>query len=391
MKWRDILTREIGDVSRSEIVDLHSLHTTASFNGSNILHNLLRVAELRVSSLESKLSAADRNALRGAPVPPPLSRSSPTSPPLLPPLPPPTPPTSSADTSIANCASGIVATNGAACCAASCGFCDSRASCAARPGGSDRCCVSAIESAGRHCASASDVGCLLADVCAHGLLGDGVCCASSCGACDDAPGCELRAGGYTGCCATGIRQSQQRCHTPHDVACAFTRWADVMARATVAWGVFARDCTEVDAFARACIGCGGARARGVALIDTPSSPTHGAPYASWRCAGATHTFFAEQLLSPTADGNDNSALPASDKRFWPKTQALIRQLLTSVPRAMFYVKCDTDTFINLQRLRSALLLRLPSYASVPPDYLGRARHSLKPARTRELTVQRCSV
>ena len=38
----------------------------------------------------------------------------------------------------------------------------------------------------------------------------------------------------------------------------------------ITWGLYARNCEEVDAAAAACIGCGGPSTPGVALIDVPA-------------------------------------------------------------------------------------------------------------------------
>ena len=57
-----------------------------------------------------------------------------------------------------------------------------------------------------------------------------------------------------------------------------------MPSATIAWGIYARSCVEVDAFVRACLGCDDANYRtlGVALIDAPRT-RDAAPYENWRC------------------------------------------------------------------------------------------------------------
>ena len=180
------------------------------------------------------------------------------------------------------CSAGIQ--HGSVCCAKSCGVCGG-AACETHPGGASRCCRLHIQMARRQCATHNDTGCLLvSDVCRDGVPTiadtssdgtaadriDGVCCAASCGVCDDKKRCAMRPGGRTACCPGVIRAMGMRCSGANEAVCSFTRWADTLANAVVAWGVYARSCAEVDAFARACVGCtGDPLSHGVALVDEP--------------------------------------------------------------------------------------------------------------------------
>jgi hypothetical protein len=284
------------------------------------------------------------------------------------------------------CARGLL--NGRTCCRASCGTCGG-AGCRYRLGGARMCCPAAIAAAGRVCEAAGEVGCNLAggrfdEACAFGVHNSGdsergssasgklvpdVCCAASCGICSDDPGCGERPGGRSACCPQVIRENAQRCQRVQDTVCSFTQWRNEMARTIIAWGVYGRGCSEIEAFSKACIGCTERNTYGLALLDAPkvdSSAT--ASYSSWRCAGTTHTFLVEQVL---VYRKPNSSTPASDLRYWPRTQALLKQLTTTIPHATFYVKLDTDTFLNVQRLRTALLSGLSFGDASAPDYIGK--------------------
>ena len=154
-----------------------------------------------------------------------------------------------------------------------------------------------------------------------------------------------------------------------------------MRSAVIAWGVYARGCDEVDAFARACVGCHDSQTHSVALIDTPRV-TDNASYGAWRCASATYTFQSEQVALPPhsagwpvlarkAGALAAPVVPASDLRYWPRTQALFRQLTAAVPMATWYIKLDIDVFLNLHRVRSMLLSSLKPHHVQPPDYIGK--------------------
>lgn len=103
---------------------------------------------------------------------------------------------------------------------------------------------------------------------------------------------------------------------------------------TIAWGVYARNCAEVDAFASACVDCAADHTFGVALVDILrpriNVSADAADYNSWRCVGASHTFQSRQVLPSLPR---NGKVPPSDLRFWPRTRTLFRYMLTAVPHA----------------------------------------------------------
>jgi hypothetical protein len=116
----------------------------------------------------------------------------------------------------------------------------------------------------------------------------------------------------------------------------------------------------------------------VGLIDRPHAGEN-ATYGSWRCSSLTYTFHAAQVaLPPHRAGVHASAktdvppVPASDLRYWPRTQALWKQLTTNVPEAEWYLKLDINVFLNLHQLRLVLLTHVPHQQQYAPDYLGKA-------------------
>ena len=296
------------------------------------------------------------------------------------------------------CVGGILALGNTVCLPTTCRTAEA-VGCRRRPGGERACCPHFIRRQGRQCCHASDVACVLEaselDIC-QGLtnratqpasLGGDVCCAASCGRCIDDRACASRPGGAAACCPAVIRASRRRCGSMHREACAYTHWLQEMAAATIAWGVYAADCSAVDAFAGGCVGCADARTHGVALIDRrtvrrdwSTSPASGGRvrrhgtgrsarrYATWRCRGADHTFLASRVLQPRTPG---TPVPASELRFWPKTQALFQLMLLAVPDADWFLKLDTDAFFNARQMRHQLLNNIPWDQAHPPDYLGK--------------------
>ena len=173
----------------------------------------------------------------------------------------------------------------------------------------------------------------------------GICCAASCGACSGSK-CSKRPGGADSCCTARILRSKRICRAKNDTACSFkasaaTSRRDVMraqaANATIAWGVYGRACDEIEAFTAACIGCAHGSSpllHGVAIIDYPrnvSQPT----YDSWRCKGTTFTFQAKQVLPSRTPGQ---LVPVTERRYWPRTQALVRTMLAVSPSAQWLIK-----------------------------------------------------
>ena len=95
----------------------------------------------------------------------------------------------------------------------------------------------------------------------------------------------------------------------------------------------------MEAFATACIGCDEPHTHGLALLDATKISTS-SDYATWRCQGVTHTLLTQQVLPFRPPG---TKVPASDLRYWPRTQALLKQLTITIPNAKWYLKLDTDS------------------------------------------------
>lgn len=177
----------------------------------------------------------------------------------------------------------------------------------------------------------------------------------------------------------------------------------------VAWGLYASNCSDVDTFTDACIGCSDAGTTfGVAIVDELP------PSARASCSAVPNTFATGQLLrlppswATTSAPNATRALSVLN---WSKTRALLQLLIAIFPLAECesrqiasrsksagapkhahsrhaaltvccpnlrrscafagYVKVDTDTFLNVRQLRATLLWHLPLNAPMP-DYVGRA-------------------
>lgn len=151
--------------------------------------------------------------------------------------------------------------------------------------------------------------------------------------------------------------------------------------ATIAWGVYAPSCAQVDAFADACIGCATRGLTfGVAIVDILTSSSSGGSSASSNstaastssCAGATHAFPASQFLAPPpttllssstllASSSSSSLLPSSSPSSsspspsterinrtasllnWSKTRALVRLVVALFPLADWYIKVDVSS------------------------------------------------
>ena len=136
----------------------------------------------------------------------------------------------------------------------------------------------------------------------YGLLSSDVCCASSCGVCSDDAGCASRPGGRFSCCPQTIRATDRRCHFPEDESCAFTNWSERTSSATIAVGLYARSCADVEAFITACIGCDHSATKSIALIDEPgTTPTTTAGYTSWRCNGITFEIVSRSAWSSNSE------------------------------------------------------------------------------------------
>ena len=278
------------------------------------------------------------------------------------------------------CMGGLRALNGTVCLPTRCRTVEA-VGCRRRPGGERVCCAETVRSRGLRCCYPTDTSCVMPpraeDICdgiingaAHSAgsrYGGDVCCASTCRTCADAAACDTLPGGRAQCCPEAIRRSGRRCDGAHRSACAFTDWRRTMQRANIAWGVYARDCSEVKAVASACIGCQDRATHGLAIVDR-FQLSREAKLSPERCNGVQHTVLAAHVLPPARSAN---ATPASDLRLWPKTQALFQLLLRHVPGAMFYLKLDTDTFLNVRRLREDLLSGISWGETAPPDYLGK--------------------
>ena len=269
------------------------------------------------------------------------------------------------------------------------------------------------------CQSADDVACIiskpklvakrvitagikdgpLAGYCATGMQGTGefssLCCNPRCKICGEV-GCARGVGpGY--CCKGGIVNRRRAnklgrgaevCRDESDHACVLDTASISRMRIlrecttkVITWGLYARNCEEVDAAAAACIGCGGPSTPGVALIDDVGKGV-GAVYDGWRCKRVEYTFQAAQLLPPEQRGKWPPGNPPepSDRRFWPRTKALFRLMIAATPNAALFVKIDADSLLNIERLRyialcpdvSASPQPQPHQAATPPDYLGRS-------------------
>ena len=91
--------------------------------------------------------------------------------------------------------------------------------------------------------------------------------------------------------------------------------------------------------------------------------------AEWRscgCRSVQRTFFTTSMLPASARGaataaasstasHASSATEARSSAYsvrlnWPKTQALFRLLTAVFQHCEYYLKCDTDTFLNVSRL-----------------------------------------
>ena len=294
----------------------------------------------------------------------------------------------------AYCVGGRVHKITGACCDSRCGPCATRG-CEERAQLTKlrqlSCCPLLILEHGQLCKRPSQTACTIAGLgtqrkvsphlrCRTGIAGrlnasrrhvhahDSACCALPCGKCIDDQGCSSRPGGRSQCCPSYFLETDQRCDGPNEIGCTYTQWSSWMRSAHVVWGVYARTCSEVDPFTAACIGCSAPHTYGVALLDGPSS-ANARNYASWRCQGVDRTFFRDHVLPHHPFG---SKIPPSEARYWPRTRALFLQMTLNVPNADYYLKLDCDTFLNMDILRTRLLVHLEPGLHKPPDYVGKS-------------------
>jgi len=119
------------------------------------------------------------------------------------------------------CKTGIIDSNAKLCCNKMCGTCGGPG-CEMRPGGATQCCANPIKEAGNVCRSDSDVHCVIKahPKCESGILSwsKNVCCPKSCGRCGG-PGCERRPGGPNACCTQNIEPTRKICQTSGQTAC----------------------------------------------------------------------------------------------------------------------------------------------------------------------------
>ena len=272
------------------------------------------------------------------------------------------------------------------CCAKSCGTCGGPG-CASRPGGRQACCAAGISrklGEDRWCRKRpANAPCFIRNTmgysaaCARGIDGHrclpcmrgavsngSECCASSCGSCsDDGGACMQRAGGGAACCPHVITAKAKLCKSSRHVGCRFNRFpvGTAAAHVRVAWGVYARTCREVDAVASACIGCDSPNTRSVSIVDEAESSSAAASStataAASICRGTTYSFRTYDLL-PSRAGTAGGNAGAAPIWNFDKVRALLGKLLLLVPDAAWYVKLDTDAFLNVDRLRAILLFRI---------------------------------
>jgi hypothetical protein len=83
---------------------------------------------------------------------------------------------------------------------------------------------------------------------------------------------------------------------------------------SIAWGLFAHGCPEVEAFHRACIGCSDAGSVGIVLVDTSAHASSAAARAPSCGLDGVHTLHTATLLPlmlpplPPSDRRASSAL-----------------------------------------------------------------------------------
>lgn len=138
--------------------------------------------------------------------------------------------------------------------------------------------------------------------------------------------------------ATRVRRAAEAAHGRAEAALGAAALA-------IAWGVYGRNCAEVERFVHACVGCAAPNTYGVALLDSGGL-----------CACVTAAASIASMLPLTHRASASLPLPedAADRRYWPRTHALFQLLTTRVPSSRWYVKLDTDTFFNVRELRAAL-------------------------------------
>ena len=155
----------------------------------------------------------------------------------------------------------------------------------------------------------------------------------------------------------------------------------IACNATIVFGVYGRSCEEVEAFTSACIGCAAGHSpivHSVAIVDDARNGTAVGRYTGWRCGGITHTFISSQGLPSRAAGE---IVPVTERRYFPRTQALFRKMLSTSPHARWLIKMDTDSFFNavrwgrMQTLPRLCLPHIASLTASPHVHVPRSRAS----------------
>lgn len=138
-----------------------------------------------------------------------------------------------------------------------------------------------------------------------------------------------RAGGALSCCPRVIARMGRVCKSSRHTACRFPLH-DVGTTALIGWGTYARSCAEVDALARACIGCHGEYVRSVALVDEPPFTAAGEEN-TFSCEGATLAFRTDVVVGGHSGGGGGVG-----RRVWnfDKARALFRLLLSHAPEVI---------------------------------------------------------
>ena len=151
------------------------------------------------------------------------------------------------------------------------------------------------------------------------------CCDASCGVCDDGDEtaqCSARPGGASSCCPGVITRVGRVCKSSRHTSCRFPNH-HIGPATLIGWGTYARNCGEVDALARACIGCHGNNVRSVALVD--ESPfTAAGEEATFSCEGSTLAFRTDVVVGGHGGGGGGVG-----QRVWnfDKARMIFRLLL----------------------------------------------------------------